>query len=104
MKKDVRNGDVYLFAINTLPKGAKKLERNPVLKWGEATGHSHRLVGDKWDLFENEGIKYLQVYQPTPIIHEDHKKIIIVPGVYDITSHQERSYNPFNEEVSEVID
>lgn len=50
---NVQAGDVQLYSIDKLPKGAKRIENKPVA-WGETSGHAHVLNGDV-ELFELDG-------------------------------------------------
>ena len=102
MNKSVRSGDVFLKVVTSLPVNAKKVAKNPVLALGEISGHSHRLVGDQYELYQNEGRKYLQVFQPTLVTHEEHNKRIILPGTYEIVN--EREYDYIDEELKVVKD
>lgn len=97
-----RQGDVLLIKIETLPKGAQKL-KDKVLAYGEVTGHSHRFSELKnVDRYELDGKTYLQVYAPTPLIHEEHQQQIILPGTYE--QIQEREYSYIDETLRSVID
>lgn len=86
-----RHGDVLLVKIDSIPKGAKPLE-DKVLAYGEITGHTHRFVNADIERYEYEGVKYLQVFNPTPLIHEEHKYQIIEPGMYRQEQENEWDY------------
>lgn len=97
-----RQGDIRLKPIGKLPENAKKLE-DKTLAYGEVTGHSHRfLEPDNVDRYELEGRLYLQVYSPTPLIHEEHNKQIILPGTYEQIAEREHDY--IEESARTVID
>lgn len=57
MKKSdfqIRQGDVYLFRVDQLPKGmeeAKPIGKNHALAFGEATGHAHCVPAKDCRLF-----------------------------------------------------
>lgn len=100
--KIYRQGDVLIKQINKLPKGLKKV-KDKTLAYGEVTDHSHRFKdATPIELFLLNDAKYLQVNLPSPLIHEEHKKIIIEPGKYEIT--QEREYDYFENELRQVVD
>ena len=98
---NIRQGDVFLKVVESLPEGAIKAASDPVLMHGES-GNSHRLVGTDWSLYTVGGDRYLHVYKPTTLIHEEHDKHIIAPGVYQHV--QERSYDYIEEETKAVVD
>ena|SRR5258708_29180588 len=98
----IRQGDVLLKQIKTIPTNAKKL-KDKVLAYGEVTGHSHRFEDpENIDRYEYEGKTYLQVYNPTPLIHEEHNPLIIPVGDYE--QIQEREYNYIEESMKKVVD
>jgi hypothetical protein len=98
----IRQGDVLLKQIAKIPNGAQKL-KNKILAYGEITGHTHRFEEPKnIDRYEYEGKTYLQVYSPTPLIHEEHQEIIVPIGDYQ--QIQEREYNYIDEEMQKVVD
>lgn len=89
-----RHGDLLIRQIEELPKGLKKAQ-DKTLAYGEVTGHSHRfedLSTVEVFLVNGELKKYLQVNMPSPLIHEEHKRIIIEPGMYEIINEREYSY------------
>ncbi len=49
-----RQGDVYMFAVESLPKADKcePVGKNHVLAYGEATGHCHAIKKEHCELFE----------------------------------------------------
>jgi hypothetical protein len=97
-----RHGDVALKRIKKLPKGIKEL-KDKTLAYGEFTGHSHRFADPKNIKRYVDGDRtYLEVLVATPLIHEEHNKIIIEPGMYE--QIQEREYDPFLESIRTVID
>lgn len=98
-----RHGDVDIKPIESLPKGLKK-SKDKVLALGEVTGHSHRFTPESLvDVFlASDGLRYLQVHQPSPLIHEEHKEIMIMPGTYKVEIEREYSYE--DEEMKKVVD
>lgn len=101
-KMKYRQGDVGLYQVDSLPKGAKKL-KDKVLAYGEISGHRHRFANDSnIERYEVDGRLYLQVYQPTPLIHEEHHEQIILPGTYE--QIQEREHDYIDETAKTVID
>jgi len=94
-----RQGDILLKPVK-IPFSAKKKD-GKVLAYGESTGHSHRF-NDGVQLWEDGEKTYLQVFQPSPLIHEEHNPIEIPIGEYEIIN--EREYDPYKEEVNAVVD
>lgn len=58
-----RQGDVYLFKVDSLPNDinlAKAVGKNHVLAWGESTGHAHCIAATDCELYEaNDNIRAL---------------------------------------------
>ena len=89
MKKMIRQGDVQIIPIDSIPSEAKKLIRKE-LAYGEVTGHAHRL--DVGELFETKnGELYLDVKKLTKVSHEEHKTAVIPKGKYRVVI--KRQYN-----------
>lgn len=98
----MRQGDVLLVKIGKLPDGVTIL-KDKTLAYGEVTGHSHRFTQpENIERYELDGKLYLQVFQPTPLIHEEHQQQIILSGMYE--QIQEREWNYIDEEMAKVID
>lgn len=114
-------GDVQGKQIVSLPKGAIKVQNQPIA-FGETSGHCHILNGDV-ELFEFEGRKYAVVGSDGAFhshIHEsslteqtyktqgnltnaDHtKECRIKPGIYQLGIH--KRYNPFQKVWDKVQD
>ena len=103
--KIYRHGDISFHSIKKLPDNLKKTN-NPILAYGEATGHHHKLVKEyeaQFDVLEdNVGNKYLQINSPTQLTHQEHKTITIEKGMYFISN--EREYDYFALEAKKVVD
>lgn len=99
-----QQGDVILETVkNVIGNECKPTEKGYVLAEGEVTGHSHRITEkDKVQLFEQEGTLYLKVLENAPLIHEEHKTIIIPQGDYIVKRVNE--YDHFLEESRKVQD
>jgi hypothetical protein len=100
-----RHGDIGISPLKELPSNLKTLKTN-VLAYGEQTGHKHQLLEkteNQFDILEDEkGQMYLNIKQPTDLVHEEHKTITIEKGLYFI-SH-EREYDYATEELKRVAD
>ncbi len=112
--KQIQQGDVYFKTIK-IPKVELEGISDPIVQHGEATGHAHRLMfrhGDsagqvsckQWEMFKdkNTGTRYLKVLEPTDLTHEEHNKITLPPGEYEIGIVRE--YDHFLEEARQVAD
>ena len=101
-----RHGDVDIKQIKELPKGLKKI-KGTTLALGEVTGHHHTLVKERESqsilVFEStEGIKYFQINEPTSLTHQEHKTLVVNPGIYEVKIEQE--FDPFADEIKKVAD
>lgn len=98
----IRQGDVLLVPISELP--TRRLERvveglRIVLAEGEATGHAHVVQGrarlvhattaPSW---RGVGRTYLVVEDLSALIHDEHDRIQLTPGTYEV--HRQREYAP----------
>lgn len=90
MSKYYQQGDCILKPISEFPKGERVLDsqmKDKILAFGEVTGHAHRFA-DADDLavetFRILNVIYMNVKRPTMLTHEEHKKIEIPPGKYEI--------------------
>ena len=86
----IRHGDVMIVAVTEMPVDATPV-KGLILAEGEATGHAHR--GDLGELFRTkDGKLYLRVEKLAKLTHEEHKTIVLDPGVYCVS--QKRQYTP----------
>lgn len=97
-----QQGDCLIKPVAEIPAEAKEV-RERVLVEGEHTGHAHRVARNAAAAVLIAGaMRYLRVYEDTPIEHEEHKTIILPPGTYQID--QVREYDHFKEESRAVMD
>jgi len=76
-----RQGDLLINKVNSIPKG--KLILNGILVRGEATGHSHRLVGGR--VFQTkDGSLFFEVVKKAQLLHEEHKPLSFGKGKYAV--------------------
>lgn len=86
----IRQGDVILVPAESLE--GKKLS-HLTLAEGEVTGHSHRIIEGKAELYERNGTLYLRVLSEQALLsHEEHKQIQIPQG--DWMVRIQREYEP----------
>jgi hypothetical protein len=106
----IRQGDLLLIAVNSLPKSkqTKKSRSHPLLD-GEATGHVHAIECDteikRLEYNEKElqdpleslgisatGICGLEVSQPAKLTHQEHSALDVPVGNY--IAIRQREYSP----------
>lgn len=100
-----RQGDVIISLIDALPKNLKVIECRDkfVLAEGEETGHKHLLIGEKMRILQDKkGGFYLNLWNKTQLIHEEHNTITILPGIYNVGREQEYDY--FLQEIRQAND
>jgi hypothetical protein len=96
-----RQGDVLLIRAKSsdvrmadYTKVAREAGR-VVLAHGEATGHAHAIVDDAATLYEtgkpanDNARRLLVVERPVDLVHEEHEKIHVDPGVYYVVRQRE---------------
>lgn len=102
----LQQGDVLIKKCNVVPDGAKKVyptQRGYVLAEGEATGHAHRIEEIAGiEFLENDGKFYIVNKKDAVLGHEEHKKITIPAGCWEVS--KVREYDHFAEEAREVKD
>ena len=89
-----RQGDVGILRVAKLPQTAKKQEvkERIVLAYGEVTGHAHAIATDAATLFVDGARRFLEVCYKAELMHEEHGKITLPAGIYEII--QQREYFP----------
>jgi hypothetical protein len=87
-----RHGDVMLEQVPNLPSSATPTQ-GAILARGELTGHSHRIENaHAAQLFTHNAQTFVQIKQPTAIIHEEHHAIPLEIGIYRYW--MQREYHP----------
>jgi hypothetical protein len=103
----IRQGDVLLLAVTSIPKDAKDVtpDGDVILAYGEVTGHAHRITQTKeapkvrvWDAGAE---RYLQVVvDGAQVTHEEHASVVLDAPIFrQIYQVEERG-----EEVRRVAD
>ncbi len=93
-----RQGDILLRATS-VPTDAKLVSRGEaILALGEKTGHVHRLQCAT--LLQKGSESFVQLEQPTQLVHEEHGVIQIPAGNYAVA--RQREYSP--QEIRRVMD
>ena len=100
MSKLYRHGDVMIEECSEVPKTAKKLKGN-ILVRGEVTGHAHRLdPPGAFQIYETPEFMFVEVTEESSILHEEHAPIVLQKGKYKVWV--QREYTP--EAIRRVID
>lgn len=107
--KLIRQGDVILVPVNSIPDGAKSVEREHglvILAHGEMTGHHHAIREDAVGLVTTEEADGLRMWlsvtteEPAELTHQEHATLLVAPGNYEV--RRQREYAP--EEIRRVAD
>jgi hypothetical protein len=100
----VRQGDLLLKKVEKLPKRAKTVKSDVVLR-GEATGHAHRIMNGElfrfWSQTSGDQL-FVKADKGTTLVHEEHASIDLAPGVYEVI--RQREYDPETETTQWVMD
>ena len=86
-----RQGDLLFIQQEALPAVELTLRQGLVIVAGEATGHAHRLTGGSV-LEAPDGTLYLDLVEPTRVVHEEHDALILGPGWWLVV--RQREYTP----------
>lgn len=81
-----RQGEVFLLKIDKLPDNLTL--KDNILARGEATGHTHRIVGNAKTFTDNKQ-QYLQVMAECELQHEEHQTITVPQGIYKVSIQRE---------------
>src|SRR5262245_59409498 len=89
----MRQGDVMLIPVISIPAGAKPGERDKdriVLAYGEVTGHAHAIAEPGVQILEYEGTRYIRVpKEGARLSHEEHRQIAVPAGDYEVRIQRE---------------
>lgn len=79
-----------------------KPRKDRCLADGEVTGHAHRVTAKTAKVFGDGVERELVAPRGTSVVHEEHKRITLPPGDYDVT--RQREVDPDTEEIRSVAD
>lgn len=85
--KQLRQGDLLIKQIGSLPQNLKESKDNILLR-GEVTGHSHLLQGGRL-LKDKAGAMFLDIPDTALLVHEEHKPIKLSSGKYAVVRQRE---------------
>ena len=91
-----RQGDLLIIKVDKLPTSGLKVKKDPVLAYGEVTGHCHKVETpnfDQVDLFvDEEGNIFVETKTDIDVWHNKHDAVHCDPGIYKVV--RQREYNP----------
>lgn len=91
--KMIRQGDVLLKPVGEIPADAKPVKRvggRVILAEGEVTGHHHAIRDAGVGLLEVGERRFLSVPETGAALkHEEHTKIDVAPGLYEVVIQRE---------------
>lgn len=89
----LRQGDVLLVPVDSVPVDAKKVKRvggRVILAAGEVTGHHHAIRDADVALLELGDRRFVSVGEGgAELKHEEHSTIPVAPGSYEIVIQRE---------------
>lgn len=89
----IRQGDVMLVRVKSVPRGAKLMaENHAVLAEGEVTGHAHRVEVAGLKMYEDETGIYVDIPETALLRHDEHSPIPLERGIYRLI--RQREYEP----------
>ncbi len=98
-KFQARQGDIFFRSVDSLPKKANlKKKSDPILAYGEVTGHSHKIIEPAlseldMNTDENGDIYVRSESQEIKIWHDEHN-VITLPANKWICITRQREYDP----------
>lgn len=92
-----RQGDVLIVPVAKAPENLEPLEREGgrvILAHGEATGHAHAIAEPGAVLFSETatGRRFLKLLKPAALDHEEHDRIDLPTGDYEVIRQKEYDY------------
>lgn len=96
--RQLRQGDVLLVPVPSIPEGARRVKRRDgriIVAAGEATGHAHEIAAVGADLLASSPEElYLRILVEggVELTHEEHAAILVPPGNYRVA--RQREYVP----------
>lgn len=90
-----RQGDILIEKISTIPEGKFIAKESGIVALGEFSGHHHELDGavllvpDEKNTAQNSLLGYTTVEKGAELVHQEHSKIDLEPGMYKFTKQRE---------------
>jgi len=97
-ENQARQGDVFFEAVSNLPdKKQLKKKSDPILAYGEVTGHSHKIMSPSMSEVESyvdqNGDIFVKSDQDIKVGHDEHDTITLPAGQFYCVTIQ-REYDP----------
>lgn len=99
MSAEIRHGDVLLTRTDKKPAGKKLRELTIAL--GEATGHHHTVFSEPGGYIVGTP-QHFEVVGSARLRHQEHAEVVLPSGSFVMST--EREYDPFTEEIKQVVD
>lgn len=78
------------------------VKKDNVLARGETTGHSHRIEGNASVMMDVNGNQFVEVFEDSRLLHEEHHEQEIEKGKYEVII--QREVDLVDETVKQVTD
>jgi hypothetical protein len=97
----IRQGDVLLVPVTTIPPGIEPVGREHgrvILAHGEVTGHHHSIASPDVTLVSRREADDLHVWlsvtapEPVELEHPEHATLLVPPGLWEV--RRQREYSP----------
>lgn len=90
MNKQYRQGDILIVETTTMPKTDLKKVKSILVAEGSKTGHKHILKSSsQMLLYDKDGSRFVTIPKSAELVHDEHAKIAIPKGDYEIRIQQE---------------
>lgn len=89
-------GDVFFLKVNHIPDGKKVVQPSPegyIIAKGEISGHTHKIEDFvNVILYQVGDVYYIKCLKPVSVIHNEHKPIVLEPGIWRVGIQREYDY------------
>lgn len=101
-KNWAHQGDIVFVPSKEVKGEEQKHNGRFTVGFGEATGHHHDVICDDMKVLKTEQGYILVLGSEGRVVHQEHKDIVLAPGMYVVEHERERDY--FQNVVRKVID
>lgn len=95
----IRQGDVLLVPVSSIPEGAKPRARDNgrvIIAYGEITGHAHQIANPDAVgavvLTTAENATFVRLAKKAQLVHEEHDTAEVPAGTYQYIPQREYRY------------
>ena len=82
----IYQGDIQFKEVSEMPKKCK--EKDNIVAYGEATGHTHKVVGMATVLIDKAGNQYINS-SGCQVIHQEHDMVELPVGIWSVRRQRE---------------